>query len=182
MPKVVALFRRHGFANTTARMIEAETGLSSSSLANSFGDKDRLFQHALRHYRENASKMLHGVLAPPSVDAINRLFEAIASEQQSTGAIANSGCLMVNTAFELGATSDAVRSEVETYREMVRQWMETCLAADGIDDADRRSRHLLSVFWGALAQTRLEGSTAAAAPAADFAQQTIAMWSDARRG
>jgi len=46
-------FRRLGYGGVSIKTLEAETGLSSGSIYNSFGGKDAMFDRVLRHYNKN---------------------------------------------------------------------------------------------------------------------------------
>ena len=170
------VFWRHGYEATTYRLLERATGVKGRSLINVFGDKDALFVRVLRHYRAMAEGVIAQVFAPPGADAVAAMFGAFARRTDDPDDIANAGCLMVNTVFELGRTRAAVRDEVDAYREMWRSTFEGALAADGIGDAAPRAEFLVGALWGALSQIRLTGSTESAAPLAAVVVDTVRGW------
>ena len=172
----VKVFWRHGYEATTYRLLERATGVRARSLVNVFGDKDALFVRVLRRYRDQAAEVIGQVFAEPGVAAIETIFGALTAETESPEDIANAGCLMVNTVFELGRTRAAVREEVDAYRELWRETFERALVADGIADAPARAEFLLGILWGALSQIRLTGSTVSAAPMAGVAVDTVRAW------
>ena len=116
------------------------------------------------------------MFAPPGADAVATMFGAFAKKTDDPEDIANAGCLMVNTVFELGRTRAAVRDEVDAYREMWRSTFEGALAADGIEDAAPRAEFLVGALWGALSQIRLTGTTESAAPLAAVVVDTVRGW------
>lgn len=176
LARAMKLFWRHGFEATTYKALEAESGVGVKSLFNTFGEKEELFIRALGLYRKTAENIIAQVFDPPSVDAIIMLFHVMGQPTSEEEDIKNAGCLMVNTVFELGRASDAVRAEVDAYRAMWRMTFESALVASGIEDAENRAEFLLGSLWGALSQIRLAGGTTAAAPLATVVIQTVKSW------
>jgi len=170
------MFWRHGFDATTYKMLEGQTGVGVKSLHNTFGEKEELFLRVLALYRAVAGGIIADVFDPPSADAIVAMFRSMGEKTEVADDVRNAGCLMVNTVFELGRTSDAVRQEVDAYRTMWRETFETALSASGIDDTPGRAEFLLGALWGALSQIRLSGTTEAAAPMAGIVADTVASW------
>lgn len=168
-------FWRHGYDATTYKLLEKATGVGVRSLVNIFGEKDRLFARILDRYRAMAENILDQVFAPPSVEALLIFFGSMAAERDEDD-IANAGCLMVNTVFELGRGNAQVRDKVEAYRELFRSRFEASLATDGIANAGERAEFLVGLLWGMLSQIRLAGNVGAVAPMAATAQATIQDW------
>ena len=52
LTSAMAVFRRLGYAGVSIKALEAETGLSSGSIYNSFGSKEALFARAVVHYNQ----------------------------------------------------------------------------------------------------------------------------------
>lgn len=173
--KAMLVFWRHGYDATTYQMIEKATGVGRRSLFNIFGDKDALFVRVLKIYRENAAGLISQLFNPPNAEAIITLFGSLGQPRDDPDP-ANAGCLMVNTVFELGRSSDPVRAEVDIYREMWRGAFQSALEASNTVDAAARAEFLLGLLWGALSQIRLSGQTSAAAPMAKVAIETIEAW------
>lgn len=165
-----------GFEGTTTRVLEAETGVGVKQLNRTFGEKEALFVRALRLYRQMAGGILDQVFAEPGTKAIVVFFEGLTQPTEDAEDVRNSGCLMVNTVFELQRTSDAIREEVEAYRAMFRDRFRAALEAGGVPDAERKADYLLGSLWGALAQIRLGGRTDEAAPMVGVVAQTVEGW------
>ena len=178
----LTVFWRHGYEATTYKLLERATGVRGRSLINVFGDKDALFVRVLRHYRAMAEGVIGQVFATPGCDAIETMFGAFAKKTDDPEDVANAGCLMVNTVFELGRTRAAVREEVDAYRELWRSTFEGALVADGIEEAASRAEFLVGALWGALSQIRLTGSTESAAPLAAVTVDTVRGWRAVARG
>lgn len=172
----MAVFWKNGYDKTTYQLIEKATGVGRRSLVNIFGDKDALFVRVLKIYHDMAAGVIGQVFNPPSAESILMMFGSLAAPQEDDSP-ANAGCLMVNTVFELGKTSEPVRKAVDAYRDMWRTTFESALTGSGIDDAVNRAEFLVGLMWGALSQIRLAGSTEAAAPMAQVAVETVRGWS-----
>lgn len=176
LEQAMRVFWRHGYDSTTYKMLEEATGVGARSLVNTFGDKEQLFVRILGVYRANAEGLIAKLFDPPSLDAAAALFGALGRPTDDPDDIANCGCLMVNSVFELGRTSDRVRAEVDAYRDMWRDAFRAAISAEGVPDVEARAEFLLGTLWGALSQIRLAGATTAAAPMASVVAQTISQW------
>ncbi len=172
-------FWQSGFDATTFRALETETGVGVRSLHNTFGEKEELFVKALDAYDAMASGILDEVFRVPGVDAIVTLFSGMSAPRPADDP-AQSGCLMVNSVFELPEPSEPIAQRIAAYRAMWITHFRTALEADGISDAQARAEFLLGALWGILSQIRLAGDTTAAKPMADVIVQTVAGWRSAR--
>lgn len=101
------VFWRKGYAATSVQDLVDGTGLSRSSLYNTFESKQGLFQQALRRYHGETGAI--AALLAEEGSALERvrtlLQRIVASELQDEQA---SGCLVANTALELGGRDEAV--------------------------------------------------------------------------
>jgi len=109
LDRALALFWRHGYAATSMRDVAEATGLGSGSLYAAFGDKRGLFTAVLARYRERVSAR---TLAPLDADdaglaAIEAVFTTLVRRDPAAPA---PGCLVTNTACELGPHDDLVRA------------------------------------------------------------------------
>jgi TetR/AcrR family transcriptional repressor of nem operon len=172
---VMVAFWRHGYSATTYRSLETMSGVGIRSLANTFGEKDELFTKALAHYRAFVAANLANNFDPPSVDAIVRLFERVSSPADGNDP-RRSGCLMVNTLFEIEQPPDAIANEVARYRDLFRHAFQQSLVADNIADPETRAEFLIGVLWGALSHIRLTKDTAAATPITTIVIETVRSW------
>jgi TetR/AcrR family transcriptional repressor of nem operon len=172
---VMAAFWRHGYTATTYRSLETMSGVGIRSLANTFGEKDELFTKALARYRQRVAGNLATMFNPPSVDAIISVFERVSSPANGDDA-RSSGCLMINTVFEIEEPAVDIASEIAQYRELWRSTFLQALEADHITNAETRAEFLLGALWGALSQIRLAGDTTAAQPMTSVIIETIHSW------
>lgn len=94
------LFRRRGFKHTSFSDLTVELGVSRQSLYNTYGDKQELYQSALKRYIERGIDQMRRILgdAGPVRPAFRELFDAVVEVQCAEG---SPGCLMVNSMVEL---------------------------------------------------------------------------------
>ncbi len=105
-------FWTKGYTATSLKDLEAATGLTPGSIYNSFGSKDGLFTQVLDYYTGRYTnkriKRLLGNTDP--IDGIsNYLTECFTTDAVMLG----SGCLLINTAAELGPHNAKVRKQVK---------------------------------------------------------------------
>lgn len=168
-------FWRNGFEATTTRMLEEATGVGLRSLFNAFGDKEAIFEKVLTRYLAMVQARVDGIFATPGLPAIRALFESFLGDTPPDS-IRHSGCLVVNTVFEVDKTNPRVRAMIESYRAMWRNAFETSLRADNLPNIQDRADYLVGVLWGGLALIRLAGDDKAAAPVARGALETLSGW------
>ena len=172
---VMVAFWRHGYSATTYRNLESLSGVGIRSLVNTFGEKDELFSRALARYRHRVAENLTAMFDPPSVNAIITVFERVSSPATGDDA-RNSGCLMVNTVFEIDEPAENIAAEVSHYHELWRSTFQRALETDDISDAGTRADFLLGALWGALSQIRMAGDTTAARPMTSIVIETVRGW------
>ncbi|MEM6273881.1 MAG: TetR/AcrR family transcriptional regulator [Myxococcota bacterium] len=170
-------FWRLGYDATTYRVLEAETGVGVRSMHNTFGEKEELFVRSLETYREMAAGLIAQIFDPPGLAAIEMLFVGASTPAEAKNAIENSGCLMVNSVFELAELPPAVDAEVMRYRTMWREAFEDALRADAVDEPEARAEFLVGALWGVLSQIRLARDKSAARSMTDVIVQTVRSWS-----
>ncbi len=168
-------FWRLGFDATTYKVLEGETGVGVRSMHNTFGEKDDLFVRSLEAYHNMASNLLDQMFADPGVNAIKMIFNGMV-QPTPDGDITNSGCLMVNSVFEIPEKPAAVQAAIDAYREMWRARFQQALEADTIADPATRAEFLVGALWGVLSQIRLAGKTTAGKSMADVVVQTVEGW------
>ena len=150
----VETFRQQGFAGTSIKTLERATGLSSGSLYNSFGDKDRIFRLALGRYvdRVVARRLTRHLTQGEAIAGLKALFLTLLDEPDG----GSFGCLLTNTAVEFGP------AEAETLTDLHRGFHnqeEALLAAierlePGRTDAPLAARRLLALYQGVLVLMR----------------------------
>ena len=97
------LFHAYGFEATSTEMLVRHLGVNRNSLFSEFGTKRALFDEVVERYNDEFVTAGVGTLERDDacLDAIGKLFAAFGAD--SMGRFAGMGCLMCNTAIELGA-------------------------------------------------------------------------------
>jgi TetR/AcrR family transcriptional repressor of nem operon len=109
------MFRNHGYAGTSTQLLVDGLGVNRYSLYAEFGDKQSLFDAALERYFDEVIEPRFGPLEAPDADIgdISAVFEFYAS--QADGAASGRGCLLCNTAIELGSRDPSGAGFVHRY-------------------------------------------------------------------
>ncbi|WP_347331618.1 TetR/AcrR family transcriptional regulator [Marinimicrobium locisalis] len=104
LQQAMLLFWAQGYEGTSTSQLMATMGLSKSSLYQAFGSKDALFNLCLDRYGEMTAGYMSDTLAQAKSPKqfLLDLVEATASYHSEDGP---NGCLLVNSACELGAES-----------------------------------------------------------------------------
>lgn len=105
------VFWARGYDSASTRDLLEAMRLSRSSLYQAFGNKEQLFLEALRRYRASLLGRLERRLAaaPSALGFLEALFRETAGE--AGGERAALGCLIFNSAGELGQRGDAPSQE-----------------------------------------------------------------------
>jgi TetR/AcrR family transcriptional repressor of nem operon len=108
LSQAMHVFWRQGYEGTALSALEAATGLGRQSLYATFGDKRALFAAAVEHY-------FSAVIQPGFIDILDNAETGLLGLQQvihqweSTAKLDEfAGCLMGNTATELGSSDPAM--------------------------------------------------------------------------
>jgi TetR/AcrR family transcriptional regulator, transcriptional repressor for nem operon len=133
------------------------TGLSKSSLYNSFGSKRDLFGLALANYQEFMFARIEDHLTNGEAGLDDLHWLVSFQREISTTEMGRNGCLAVNASAELGAQDEAMANEALAYRTTHRAMFEAVLqraAAQGEVDAAKIPQYvelmLASSMTGAL--------------------------------
>lgn len=98
----VRQFWTRGYEATSVRDLAAATGIGMTSLYNAFGDKRALFLSALAHYSDTRTRLclqeIESLTSP--ADRIREFVSRIIAS--ALGDPERMGCLVINTAIELG--------------------------------------------------------------------------------
>lgn len=93
------LFWEKGFEKTSMKDLVSQMGVHKRSLYDTFGDKHSLYVRALNRYLQIILDKRPNGKELTSVEAIRLLFEGVIANEDSEYP---KGCLIVNTAVELG--------------------------------------------------------------------------------
>ncbi len=102
-------FWRHGFAGTSLSELEAATGLNRSSLYNTFGPKEALFERAVARYGAVHGTPAMAALKNPRVkEAIRGFFQSTLGTM--TDAETPDGCLAALSCLEMGIGAEGAET------------------------------------------------------------------------
>jgi TetR/AcrR family transcriptional repressor of nem operon len=122
------MFRDHGYAGTSTQMLVDGLGVNRYSLYAEFGDKQTLFDAALERYFDEVIEPRFSPLEAPAagIDEVREVFEFYAS--QADGAASGRGCLLCNTAIELGSRDPSGAGFVHRYFQRLSRAFDAALA------------------------------------------------------
>lgn len=165
-------FWSSSFAATSTDDLCTATGLSRSSLYNSFGSKADLYQETLRRYAEVKDAERRAYLDGPGTgrERLARLVSDVLTDQQQFAD--RRVCLVVNAAVEVGrddaVVAGLVRDNLQAFRDLLGSLIEAG-QQDGSVRADRSADD-----YATLVHATLNGLQVAARVDADPAAHTRA--------
>lgn len=107
------LFWRKGYAATSLRDLLDGMGIGYGSLYNTFGDKHALFLASLDRFRELRTSWIDEVLEDSGLSGIEEVFRR--TVDGLVGFEPRRGCLLANTAVELGPHDAEVAAKISRY-------------------------------------------------------------------
>lgn len=160
------------FAATSTDDLCTATGLSRSSLYNSFGSKADLYQETLRRYAEVKDAERRAYLDGPGTgrERLARLVTDVLNDQQQFAD--RRACLVVNAAVEVGRDDPVVaglaRDNLQSFRDLLRLLIDAAQRDGSVRD-DRSADD-----YAVLVHATLNGLQVAARVDADPAAHTRA--------
>jgi TetR/AcrR family transcriptional repressor of nem operon len=107
------LFWRKGYAATSLRDLLDGMGIGYGSFYNAFGDKHALFLASLDRFRELRTSWIDEVLEDSGLSGIEEVFRR--TVDGLVGFEPRRGCLLANTAVELGPHDAEVAAKISRY-------------------------------------------------------------------
>lgn len=125
------LFWRQGFKATSMQDLVDHMEINRGSLYDTFGDKEQLYQAALDRYCDRQVSALVDQLRQPGRpgDVLRGVLEEIARKICCDEG--SMGCLVTNSAVELGSRCDTTRSKVSTALSRMEDAFHELLVRDG---------------------------------------------------
>jgi TetR/AcrR family transcriptional repressor of nem operon len=162
LDKATDLFWAQGYNGTPPQTILDGTGLSRSSLYDTYGDKHSLFLRCLQRYRDTETvagiRFLDEATDPAS--AIRKLFQGYWDYAQTCRQ--NKGCLMVNTLNEVAPHDEEVAAIVEENRQALEDAYYRAVRRGQQQGKISRThqpralaRYLVNSLWGLTTQIKL---------------------------
>ena len=94
LEKAVDVFWKKGYKACSVSDVVEATGLNTASMYKEFGDKDRLFEEALEHYRDHVlSPRSETLKKQPNIEGIEAFLQSVVDGASSRG---YRGCLIMN--------------------------------------------------------------------------------------
>jgi TetR/AcrR family transcriptional repressor of nem operon len=174
--KAMDVFWTNGYEATSLEDLTGAMGIGRGSLYNEFGDKHSLFVEALDHYRLERFVQFRAVVdeAPSARAGIEALFRRTVDRLWAEDP--RRGCLLVNSAAELGATDPDVaaraKQSFDRFSELFRSALERGQREGDVDpalDVQVASRYLAGSFLG----LRLLAKVTDARSAVDVVEVTL---------
>lgn len=112
------LFHAHGFTGTSTQMLVDHLEVNRNTMYAEFGSKQGLFDAALRRYEQLVATDVFGALEGEGagLDTITEVFERFVADAPGAAGL---GCLLCNTAVELGGADPSRERFVPRYLERV---------------------------------------------------------------
>lgn len=155
LERAMETFWNQGYEATSVRDLERDMGINQFSIYSSFTSKKNLFIEALKKYREYvAEKSFKPIMEQGATLADIRSFmHDFISTRTLNGA--KRGCLVVNTAGEVGSSDEDIVNALKDYFHFVKEILagviRNSIEAGDLSsdtDVDRYSNYLLGVLQG----------------------------------
>jgi TetR/AcrR family transcriptional regulator, transcriptional repressor for nem operon len=128
LAEAAEIFRTNGYNGTSIDDILKATGLSRSSLYDSFTDKHSLYLQALEHYKNREAEGYGSInkIELNGYQKIERLFQQVVKYLSENPD--DNGCLIVNAAAEMSKrcekTNQVVCNNKESVQELFSHWLD----------------------------------------------------------
>ncbi|WP_339301403.1 TetR/AcrR family transcriptional regulator [Paenibacillus sp. FSL R5-0623] len=159
LDKAMKIFWEQGYEKTSMSDLVEHMGIHRRSIYDTFDDKHSLFLQAMDRYRGKVSTTLLAEIkaSKTAVEALDKIFDVMISEAEETP----SGCLIVNSAVELGARDQEVDNrslesfnEAERMFEQIIQWGQREGEFSSDHDAKEMAEYLHNISVGIRAMAR----------------------------
>jgi len=155
LEKAMNVFWVHGYEATSVRLLEKEMGINQFSIYASFKNKKNLFINALRAYRQFVIKNRFQPLLQEEAGLAELEKFLLSAATSKKGKEEKKGCLVVNTAGELGEKDPDIAKELNLYydflRNMLLRVLQNAVAKHEIPvntDVEKQASFFLGVMQG----------------------------------
>ncbi len=156
--KAMALFWRNGYENSSMQMLEKEMGINKFSIYSSFGSKNGVFLESIKSYKKLLSQIIDKLTAATNgVEGIKHYFYDFVefSKENERG----KGCLIVNTANELGEDADPqIQEQLRKFTMEVRDVFANKLKLDFAGNPivlEQKADYLIISMFGLASASRM---------------------------
>lgn len=155
LERAMNVFWSNGYEATSVRLLEKEMGINQFSIYSSFFNKKNLFIESIRWYREYVKQNVYQILLreDSGMKDLEQYLLNTARKKRVPGTA--KGCLVVNTAAELGGTDEEIAAEVNIYfnfiREMLKSILQRAVVKGEISagtDIEKQSAFFLGIMQG----------------------------------
>lgn len=120
------VFWQKGYAATSVQDLVEGTGLSRSSLYNTFENKQKLYQEALKRYQAITTANIQKLIGnEPVKEQIQQLFLSILDDELKDPQ--QKGCLVANAALELAAHDENVAQQINYNFQRLQQALQNLI-------------------------------------------------------
>lgn len=155
LEKAMLVFWENGYEATSVRQLEKAMGINQFSIYASFSNKKGLFIESLKNYRKYVkTNRFQNLLKDHARLSDLEVFFWDFTKAIKQGNMFN-GCLVVNTAGEMGAKDENITRELNNYftfiKEMMKNVLKNSLEAGDISqaiDIEQHSNFLLGIMQG----------------------------------
>jgi len=156
--KAMNLFWRNGYETTSMQMLEKEMGINKFSIYSSFGSKNGVFLESLKRYKTKLNTLLVKLEKSDSgILGIKQYFYDFVQFSKETEF--GKGCLITNTANEIGENADIqIKDSLSSFMERVRQVFISVLKQDNSksqESLNSEADYLLIAMFGLSSATRV---------------------------
>lgn len=156
--KAMNVFWRNGYECTSMQMLEKEMGINKFSIYSSFGSKHGVFLESLKCYKKKLNQLIHTLKASSNgIKGIKQYFRDFIEFSKETEF--SKGCLITNTANELGEDADEKIKEVLTdFTHKIRQEFANSLRQDGTKNElliEQQADYLIIAMFGLSSATKV---------------------------
>ena len=155
LERAMNVFWSNGYEATSVRLLEKEMGINQFSIYSSFSSKKKLFIESIRRYRQHVRQNVYQTLLQEGAGMKELEQYLLKAAQKKRGLGTSRGCLVVNTAAEIGVSDEEIAAEVNGYfnfiREMLKRVLENAVSKGEISagtDIEKQSAFFLGVMQG----------------------------------
>ena len=176
LEKAMNVFWVHGYEATSVRLLEKEMGINQFSIYASFKNKKKLFISAIRKYRQYVIlNRFQPLLKEDAGFAELEKFLKSAATVKKSGS-EKKGCLVVNTAGELGEHDPEIAKEINRYYDFIRNMILKVLenaVKKGEIPANTDIEKQASFFLGVMQGISVAGKTMEKTQLKDFVELSL---------
>ena len=156
--KAMQLFWLNGYETTSVQMLEKEMGINKFSIYASFGSKDGVFLESIKCYEKQLNVLIDKLKdSSDGVHSIKEYFREFLLF--SKGNKSGKGCLITNTANEIGQDANAkIKTVLRDFLDRVRNVFATVLAKDTTKDGktiEHQTDYLIISMFGLSSASRV---------------------------